>query len=311
MGQTYTFFSDIANMIMNGMGTNLFSKAGSLIAGVAPLFQVFFSIYVLLLAFDYYKKGFDESVVDIGKSLIGWVIIIACAFNASQYDKIANILWELPDRLSGFIASQEYTASALDTSASNFMNTLTQIPEYAASLDFTQVSDKLMLYIGWAIVLLCGIVFFAISFAYYVIAKLSLAMVIVIGPIFLGSFLFPSTRQWGMNWVGQVLNYSVTIMFFTVLGALQQDFFTTHLQNAIVGEISSVAQVLGLIPLFFLSTVFFILVAWNIPSIASALTGGASVNGFSRTIMSVYAWGKTKAIPSFGGKGGGKISQNK
>ena len=46
MGQTYTFFSDIANMIMNGMGTNLFSKAGSLIAGVAPLFQVFFSIYV-------------------------------------------------------------------------------------------------------------------------------------------------------------------------------------------------------------------------------------------------------------------------
>ena len=26
MGQTYTFFSDIANMIMNGMGTNLFSS---------------------------------------------------------------------------------------------------------------------------------------------------------------------------------------------------------------------------------------------------------------------------------------------
>lgn len=310
MGPTYTFFSDMANMIMNGMGTNLFSKAGNLIAGVAPLFQVFFSIYVLLLAFDYYKKGFDESVVDIGKSLIGWVIIIACAFNASQYDKIANIIWELPDRLSGFIASQEYTASALDTSASNVMNTLTKIPEYAASLDFTQVSDKLMLYIGWAFVLVCSFLFFVTSFAYYVIAKLSLAMVILIGPIFLGSFLFPSTRQWGMNWVGQVLNYSVTIMFFTILGSLQQDFFTTHLQNAIVGEISSVAQVLGLIPIFFLSTVFFILVAWSIPSIASALTGGASVNGFSRTIMSVYAWGKTKALPSWGRKGG-NIGQGK
>lgn len=304
MGQTYTFFSDIANMIMNGMGSNLFSKSGSLIAGVAPLFQAGFSIYVLLLAFDYYKKGFDESVVDIAKSLIAWLIIIACAFNASQYDKLANWIWMFPDRLSGFLGTQEYTASALDTSFSNFLNSLTVITEYASSLDFTQVSDKLMLHIGWAIVLVCGGFFFVISFSYYVIAKLSLAMVIVVGPIFIGSFLFPSTRQWGMNWIGQVLNYSVTILFFTVLGALQQDFFTTHMENAIVGDITSVAQVLGLLPLFVLSTVFFILVAWGIPSIASALTGGASVNGFSRTVMSVYAWAKTKNIPSVGRKGG-------
>lgn len=310
MGQTYTFFSDIANMIMNGMGSNLFSKSGSLIAGVAPLFQAVFSAYVVLLAFDYYKKGFDESVMDIAKSVIAWLIIIACAFNASQYDRLANWIWMFPDRLSGFLGTQEYTASALDTSASNLMNSLNTVAEYAAGLDFTQVSDKLMLYIGWAIVLVCGLIFFAISFAYYVIAKLSLAMVIVIGPFFIGSFLFPSTRQWGMNWIGQVLNYSVTILFFTVLGALQQDFFTTHLESAIVGDITSVAQVLGLIPLFVLSTLFFILVAWGIPSIASALTGGASVNGFSRTIMSMYAWAKTKSIPSFNRKGG-NIRQGK
>lgn len=302
MGQTY--FSDIANMIMNGMGSNLFSKSGSLIAGVAPLFQAGFSIYVLLLAFDYYKKGFDESVVDIAKSLIAWLIIIACAFNASQYDKLANWIWMFPDRLSGFLGTQEYTASALDTSFSNYLNSMTTVFEYASSLDFTQVADKITLYAGIAAIAGLGFLFFGVTLAYYVIAKLSLAMVIVIGPIFIGSFLFPSTRQWGMNWVGQILNYSVTITLFTILGALQQDFFTTHMENAIVGDITSVAQVFGLIPLFLLSTVFFILVAWGIPSIASALTGGASVNGFSRTVMSVYAWAKTKNIPSLGRKGG-------
>ena len=165
-----------------------------------------------------------------------------------------------------------------------------------------QVSDKLMLYIGGTVAVILAYLFFLITFAYYLIAKLSLAMVIVIGPMFIGSMLFPATRQWGMNWIGQILNYSVTVVFYVILGALQNDFFKNQLERAVVGEIGSVAQVVGLIPLFFLSTTIFILVAWSIPSISSALTGGASVNGFSRTVMSVARWAKGVKLP-----GGGKV----
>lgn len=301
---THTFFSDISNMLLNGMGTNMFSKAANLISGVSPLFQAGFGVYILLLSLNYYKNGLDENIVDLTRRMIGWLIIIAFAFNAGQYIKLANILFELPDQLSGLLGSQAYTASALDTSFNNLMQSLSTIADYAAGLNPLMVSDKLMLYCGIAIIVICGGLFFALSLAYYIIAKLSLAMVLVIGPIFIGSFLFPATRQWGMNWIGQILNYSVTITFFTILGALQQTFFTNVLQNAIVGDISSVAQVLAILPLFVLSTIIFILVAWNIPSIASALTGGASVNGFSRTLLAGYAWAKTKGFSSFGGKGG-------
>ena len=109
-----------------------------------------------------------------------------------------------------------------------------------------------------------------------------------------------------VNWVlrGAVLLWAV---FFTILGAVQQDFFTNNLQNAVVGDITSVAQVFALNPLFTLSTIFFILIAWGIPSIASALTGGASVNGFSRTLMSIYAMGKGKFPIGGSGKSGGSI----
>ena len=175
----------------------------------------------------------------------------------------------------------------------------------ASSLDMLQVSDKLMLYIGGTVAVILAYLFFLITFAYYLIAKLSLAMVIVIGPMFIGSMLFPATRQWGMNWIGQILNYSVTVVFYVILGALQNDFFKNQLERAVVGEIGSVAQVVGLIPLFFLSTTIFILVAWSIPSISSALTGGASVNGFSRTVMSVARWAKGVKLP-----GGGKSNRN-
>ena len=300
--ETTSYFSELANFLLNGMGTNLFQKSNNMISGIAPVFQIGFGIYILLIAFDYYKRGFDENVVDLGKRIIGWLLIIAFAFNSSQYQKLANIMWMLPENLSGLLGTSTYTASALDTQSNNILKMMENIFAYASSLDMLQVSDKLMLYIGGTVAVILAYLFFLITFAYYLIAKLSLAMVIVIGPMFIGSMLFPATRQWGMNWIGQILNYSVTVVFYVILGALQNDFFKNQLERAVVGEIGSVAQVVGLIPLFFLSTTIFILVAWSIPSISSALTGGASVNGFSRTVMSVARWAKGVKLP-----GGGKV----
>ena len=300
--ETTSYFSELANFLLNGMGTNLFHKSNNMISGIAPVFQIGFGIYILLVAFDYYKRGFDENVVDLGKRMIGWLLIIAFAFNSSQYQKLANIMWMLPENLSGLLGTSTYTASALDTQSNNILKMMENIFAYASSLDMLQVSDKLMLYIGGTVAVILAYLFFLITFAYYLIAKLSLAMVIVIGPMFIGSMLFPATRQWGMNWIGQILNYSVTVVFYVILGALQNDFFKNQLERAVVGEIGSVAQVVGLIPLFFLSTTIFILVAWSIPSISSALTGGASVNGFSRTVMSVARWAKGVKLP-----GGGKV----
>lgn len=300
--ETTSYFSELANFLLNGMGTNLFQKSNNMISGIAPVFQIGFGIYILLIAFDYYKRGFDENVVDLCKRMIGWLLIIAFAFNSSQYQKLANIMWMLPENLSGLLGTSTYTASALDTQSNNILKMMENIFAYASSLDMLQVSDKLMLYIGGTIAVILAYLFFLITFAYYLIAKLSLAMVIVIGPMFIGSMLFPATRQWGMNWIGQILNYSVTVVFYVILGALQNDFFKNQLERAVVGEIGSVAQVVGLIPLFFLSTTIFILVAWSIPSISSALTGGASVNGFSRTVMSVARWAKGVKLP-----GGGKV----
>ncbi len=300
--ETTSYFSELANFLLNGMGTNLFQKSNNMISGIAPVFQIGFGIYILLIAFDYYKRGFDENVVDLGKRMIGWLLIIAFAFNSSQYQKLANIMWMLPENLSGLLGTSTYTASALDTQSNNILKMMENIFAYASSLDMLQVSDKLMLYIGGTVAVILAYLFFLITFAYYLIAKLSLAMVIVIGPMFIGSMLFPATRQWGMNWIGQILNYSVTVVFYVILGALQNDFFKNQLERAVVGEIGSVAQVVGLIPLFFLSTTIFILVAWSIPSISSALTSGASVNGFSRTVMSVARWAKGVKLP-----GGGKV----
>ena len=105
MAHTTSAFSDIANSLLNGMGSDLFTKSGNLISGIAPVFQIGFGIYILLVALDYYNRGLDEKVIDLAKRIIGWLLIIAFAFSSSQYLKLANILWMLPENLSGLLGT--------------------------------------------------------------------------------------------------------------------------------------------------------------------------------------------------------------
>ena len=110
-------------------------------------------------------------------------------------------------------------------------------------------------------------------------------MVLLIGPLFLGMMLFSSTRQYAMNWISQIFNYSVTISFFTILMSLQMKFFDTHLKPLATGDtIDDVVQIFGILPMFVTVTMVFVIVAFNIPSIASALTGGAGAGGFSTMV---------------------------
>ena len=54
-------------------------------------------------------------------------------------------------------------------------------------------------------------------------------------------------------------------------------------------------------PVFLLQTIIFVIIVFNIPNIASALTGGAAVQGASRHLMSLARAG------GFTGSAAGKI----
>ncbi|PIT54253.1 type IV secretion system protein [Snodgrassella communis] len=302
------YFSAVAETLLNGMGTNLFSKTGSLITAISPFFSVCFGIYILLVIIDGYNRGFDENFLDLAKRAFGWLIIISCAFNAGQYVKLANMAYTLPDELSSLFGNGTYTVSAIDTGLNNVTEMFGKALAVASKYGIKALAEKFTAYTIALGILIFGGLFFLITGAFYLVAKLSLTMVIMVGPIFIGCLLFPSTRQWGMNWIGQILNYTITICFYTILGMLQLDYFNNHLNNLISGSETSFVMLLPIFCMFFVSTVIFIIVAWNIPSISSALTGGASVNGFSRTIMSIARFSKTVKLPG-GNRSGGSIAK--
>lgn len=278
-----TFWKDTTDFLLNGLGTNLFAQSTNLISSIAPLFSIGFGIYFMIIILNAYGRGFDGNVVDFAKKTVAWLIIISCAFNAGQYQKIANMAYEFPEWLAGTF-NGNFDVGAIDIAWDSITQAVSQIAERASELGMTDFGDKLMFYLAAGTLIFCGVVFFGIVIAYYLVAKISLAMVILIGPLFFGMMLFPSTRQYAMNWFSQIFNYGVTISFFTILMSLQMKIFENHIKGLVTQEWLSSLQIFGVLPIFMTVTILFVIIAFNIPSITSALTGGAGSGGFSTMV---------------------------
>lgn len=325
-----TFWKDTTDFLLNGLGTNLFAQSTSLIQAIAPLFSIGFGIYFMIIILNAYGRGFDGNAVDFAKKTVAWLIIIACSFNAAQYQKIANMAYEFPEWLAGAI-NGSFDVGAIDVAWDSITQAVSQIAERASELGMTDFADKLLFYMAAVILIFCGAIFFGIVIAYYLVAKISLAMVLLIGPLFLGMMLFPSTRQYAMNWISQIFNYAVTIALFTILMSVQMKIFENHIQSLVTEDWASSLQIFGILPVFLLVTILLVIVAFNIPSIASALTGGAGAGGFSTMVNFVRqslnggktqspvsgvggrkAWGQgASAYRYLSGKIGNNISKNK
>ena len=306
--------SSVTDALLTSMGTDLFSKSANLISGLAPLFSAGFGLYLLLVIVTYYSRGFDEAFVDLAKRCLGWMIIISFAFNAGMYQKLANMAYELPEALGSLVASGKFEFSALDATMDQFIEKIGLVFEIASRLDWDDVGGKIGVYVTGLAMAVVGSLFLIILVAFYLVAKLSLAMVILVGPIFIGAMLFPATRQWGMNWIGQILNYSITITFYVILALIQYAYFESQLLTE-MDKFRDIVQFNPVIPVliqFLLSTIIFIVVAFNVPSIASALTGGASAGGFGAVANAARQAAMLAKGIGFGArmpKSGGSISK--
>ncbi|WP_315399416.1 type IV secretion system protein [Neisseria sicca] len=284
-----TFFADVAKTLGADLGQNLLDKTGDFIGQVTPLFVACFSFYVLLVIWDYYNSSLDVLVVDFLKKCCGWMLIIGLSLAPATYMKLAHIIYGMPDEIAGiFAGGYKVDASAMDASWKLLMDLLDKISELHDQHQWYEIAVHFGLVIKIGLVItICGALVVGLSFAFYMVAKISLALVLMIGPVFLSCLLFPATRQYAINWIGQCLNHILTCTMFVLLVKIQMAAFDKAINMAMSGGIADYAAAEVLPPLFLLQTIIFLVVVFNIPSIASALTGGAAVSGASRHMMSL------------------------
>jgi len=121
------------------------------------------------------------------------------------------------------------------------------------------------------VILLAALLASALGFSITAFALFALALLAAIGPIFIASLLFDSTRSFFYQWLGSVVNYVILIAF-----ALLVTVFIANSANAFIDAISQNDSLMlaSLKALGFYALGFFFFL--QVPSMAAGLGGGGA-----------------------------------
>jgi type IV secretion system protein VirB6 len=174
------------------------------------------------------------------------------------YDKLAGTGFEAANTMRKIAATYEETQGALP------------------DIGYAVFSGFLVVLVMVA-TLLCAAIGFVISaFGLFALALLS-----VVGPLFIAALLFESTRGYFFAWLGACINYLMLIVFALVL-----TLFLTQVGESVLTTITEndeIAQAAIKVLAFYALGFFFFL---QIPSLAASLGGGgpALANQFAATV---------------------------
>jgi type IV secretion system protein VirB6 len=242
------------------------ARASSVIAEVSGPLRVALVLYVLLYGFAILRGSIQEPFMDfvVRSVKLAFIYMLATTVAYSTYvtDPLFNVL---PDTLARAIsgAGVPDVGAAFDQFFSRAAYLAEKIAKEASPIDFAP-------WILAAVVYVIGALAAALGFGVVLIAKVALALLVALGPIFIACALFEATRRFFFGWLSQAVNYLVLFaliitVFQLILSLVDQQWGQIDGQDPMAGGLLFIALCL-LGAIFFLQT----------PAIAAGIAGGAS-----------------------------------
>lgn len=241
-------------------------RLSSVIAVVEGPLRVALVLYVLLYGYAILRGAISEPVMDVAIRSIKLALLYALATTAAYSGFVTQPLFtDLPNALTQAISG---------SAAPNVGAAFDQFLAYAGYLSETIAREGSAFdpasYIVAAAVLVIGALACALGFGVVMVAKLALALLVALGPIFIAAALFDATRRYFFGWLSQAVNYLVLFalmitIFQLVLALVRDQWSAIEGHDPMVGGLIFIALCL-LGAIFFLQT----------PAIAAGVAGGAS-----------------------------------
>lgn len=241
-------------------------RASSVIAEVSGPLRVALVLYVLLYGFAILRGSISEPFMDfvIRGVKLAFIYMLATTVAYSTYvtDPLFHVL---PDTLARAISGGGVpdVGAAFDQFFSRAAYLAEKIAKEASPVDFGP-------WILAAVVYVIGALAAALGFGVVLVAKVALALLVALGPIFIACVLFDASRRFFFGWLSQAVNYLVLFaliitIFQLILSLVDQQWGQIDGQDPMAGGLLFIALCL-LGAIFFLQT----------PAIAAGIAGGAS-----------------------------------
>lgn len=228
------------------------------------------TLYIVLYGYLVLRGSVQEPILEFAFRAIKLAIIVMLVRNASDYQTyVTNIFFEtLPKEI----------AQALNTgatpSASTFDSLLDKGQKCAYEI-WSRASWPVDIVTGVGGMMVIGASFLVAAIGYIVslYARLALAIILAIGPIFIALAMFQSTRRFTESWIGQLANFVILQVLVVAIGSLLITCIDTTF-TAIEGYSDVLMRPIALCAICIAALYVF----YQLPGIASALaSGGASL----------------------------------
>jgi len=266
----YQVFSFLDDQFKAPLETFISSGTSGIASWVTGPLTVALTLYVVIYGFLVLRGSIPEPIMEFAFRAMKLAIILMLVQNASNYQTyVSKVFFEdLPAEISGALN----TGSAPSASA---FDSLLDKGQKSANDIWAKGSWPVDILTGAAglVVIVMTFIVAAIGYVVSLYARVALAIVLAIGPIFVVLAMFQSTRRFTEAWIGQMANFVILQVLVIAVGSL----LVTCL-DATFATMDSYADVLmrpialGAIAL---SALY---VFYQLPGIASALAaGGASL----------------------------------
>jgi len=305
MSTQFTLGSQIFASIDTGLASVFSSGLPALASLVAPVVGAFVSLYAVIIALNWIWSGSTQElpIGDLLKRMFYMALFTAFAFNISLYNTavvgpVQSIGAEIAQ---AFARTNTEVPNIIDQMGNQIIDTVSMIWELAPKMTLTNWNlTPIARAIGTIIIVaIGGSIFMGISFLYLLIAKIMVAFVLLVGPIFISFVFFPATREYFMKWVSQLLNAFFGIGFTLLTNLLQQYVAGNDFSNILVSDVTQIKLLFCYI--------LFSGVMMAIPSLASQLTGGVGISGLGAAgpMMSMMTRGVSQLAKGLGKGAGG------
>lgn len=287
----FHFYEDTFSRLNGSLSTYVSDVATSIIGAITPVATTLITIYVALWGWSMIRGVIQEPVLDGLGRIVRLAIITGIALNLGRYNGyISDWIWNSPDALAGIIASGHSDSMANTQYLDVLMGKIYDLGsafKYAAEQHSTLGIPDLGLMaaaIGiWAV----GIVATGYGAFLLALAKMALAILLGVGPIFVLLTIFEPTKKFFDAWIGQALSYVFLVMLTAAAIKLIMTILEAYLTNTGSPANPGIFDALPAIVLGIIGA----LVLMQLSSIASALGGGAAIG----TLGAVsWMYGKAK-----------------
>ncbi|CCJ51900.1 type IV secretion system protein [Bordetella parapertussis] len=252
--------------------TDISSKA---IAEITPVVSVGLTLGFITYGWLIIRGAVEMPVAEFLNRCLRVGIIVSIALAGGLYQsEIADAIVSAPDALATALISDPTQGSSaaqlVDQAAEKGFNYAGQAFDKAGIFSVQGIA-----YVGiWAVIMVATIALTAIGGAFILLAKIALALLAGLGPLFIIALLWQPTHRFFELWAGQVLNYGLLIIIFSAVFGLMMDLYGGYMDGAKLDGVQNASWTVGGAGIISAACLVILL---QLPSIASGLAGGVGL----------------------------------